>query len=94
MSDKLRKALENAISVIESVRESGAVDADDLLWLDRECAAAANAGYIALAARPDSPTLDVVDALLAELAESPLPGARYAFDVVKRRLGGTYDPSL
>lgn len=54
MSDKLRKALENAISVIESVRESGAVDADDLLWLDRECAAAANAGYIALAARHDS----------------------------------------
>lgn len=60
MSDKLRKALENAISVIESVRESGAVDADDLLWLDRECAAAANAGYIALAAA--DPTADPEDA--------------------------------
>lgn len=53
----------------------------------------ARSGRVALAATP-APTLDVVDALLAELAESPLPGARYAFDVVKRRLGGTYDPSL
>lgn len=44
-----------------------------------------------LAPQP-APPLDVesVNACLAELSESPLPGARYAYEVVKRRLGGTH----
>lgn len=88
MSDKLRKALENAISVIESVRESGAVDADDLLWLDRECAAAANAGYIALAARPDSPTLD--ERARVE-RDARLRDARDALDMAALWLHRTFD---
>jgi len=57
--------------------------ADDEPW---PCPFAQNILAIEAEARAESsasPGLDV-DALLAELAESPLPGARYAYTVVKR----------
>jgi hypothetical protein len=41
-----------------------------------------------------TPMTDEGSALLAELAESPLPGARYAYDVVARRLPDIEDAAV